>query len=63
MSVYRLTIDEKTMENIGQTPKRRVSIPEAREMAKRGVSLIWRPIETLPEEEQYAEVCYDPEEN
>jgi len=43
--------------------EKRVSIPEAKVLAQRGVYLKWRPNESLPEEQQYAVVLYDPEEN
>ena len=43
--------------------EKRVNIPEAREMLNRGVYLKWRPDSSLPEDQQYAVVLYDPEEN
>lgn len=46
-----------------QNEEKRVSIPEARELAKRGVYLKWRPDESLPEDQQYALVKYDPLDN
>jgi hypothetical protein len=51
------------MTNTDEKIEKRVSIPEAREMSNRGVYLKWRPDSTLPEDQQYAVVLYDPEEN
>jgi hypothetical protein len=51
------------MTNIDEVKiERRVSIPEAKELAKRSVYLKWRPDALLPEDQQYAVVLYDPEE-
>jgi hypothetical protein len=59
-----MTESRLIMENIDEVKEeKRVNIPEARIMANRGVYLKWRPDTSLPEEQQYAVVLYDPEEN